>query len=918
MLFGRAAERAQIAGLLEAARASRSSALLLMGEPGVGKTALLDDAREQAAGMHVLVARGVKSEAELPFAALHQLIRPSLELIDALPAPQANALRSALGLGDGAAGAQQRFLIYSACLSLLSELAEERPVLVLIDDAHWLDAPSAEAFLFVARRLDSEGIALLLAAREGELRPEEAEGVQTLAVEGLDDEAAAALLDTAATNAAPAVRTRLVLQTRGNPLALVELPAALSEAQLLGHEPLDATLPMTSQLESVFHERAGRLPSETRQLLLLAAADDSEETAVIHRAGAQLGVEPAALDAAERAGLVAIHGNRLDFRHPLVRSAVYGTATESERRAAHRALADSLAGDEAHADRCAWHLAAATIGQEEGAVGALEQAAARAEDRGGPLAAARALRRAAELSSDPARRGGQLTRAAWLTSLAGRDDQATALARQAAPFVADPQLRARLAEVQGLASIRSGRPHDAVGPLLSAARETADDAPATALGLLMLASSAAWNGGDREAYAAIARFARELEVPSADTRSKFIRRALTAYAAMIEGDTETGSDLLRETIAWGGSSEEPLLVYWSAWGTLWLGDDAEFDHLVGRAAELARARGEIGTLTYALGTLAAQLALRQRFDDALVPATEALGFARELAAVNLELIPRGAIAIVAAVRGQDAEARSHAEATLAAATANGTPLRASFAVYALALLDLGHSRWEEAHARLDAHLQGQAGALDPSTADMLPDAVEAAVRAGRRRRAEEALAMLEEWALRAPPAALVRLSSARALLSEGANATAHHEAALEQRADALPFDLARAQLLYGEHLRRERRRVDARAALREALESFERLGAEPWAERARTELRATGEIARKREDGAPDRLTPQELQVARLVAEGRSNKEVAAQLFLSPRTIDAHLRSVFSKLGISSRTQLARLPLGSDDATTEA
>jgi hypothetical protein len=438
MLYGRADERAQIAGLLEAARASRSSALLLLGEPGVGKTALLDDAREQAAGMHVLVARGVKSEAELPFAALHQLIRPSLRLIDALPGPQAKALRSALGLGDRAAGSQERFLIYSACLSLLSELAEQRPVLALIDDAHWLDAASTEAFLFVARRLDSEGIAMLFAAREDELRPEEAEGVPTLTVDGLDDEAAAALLDSATTNAAPAVRSRLLLHTRGNPLALVELPGALSEAQLLGDEPLYATLPMTSQLESVFHERAGRLPPETRRLLLLAAADDTEETDVVHRAGARLGVDPAALDEAERAGLLAIDGNRLDFRHPLVRSAIYGAATESERRAAHRALADSLAGDEAHADRWAWHLAAATIAQEEGAVEALEHAAARAEERGGPLAAARALRRAAELSSDPARRGGHLTRAAWLTSLAGRDAQGTALARRAAPFVADP------------------------------------------------------------------------------------------------------------------------------------------------------------------------------------------------------------------------------------------------------------------------------------------------------------------------------------------------------------------------------------------------------------------------------------------------------------------------------------------------
>jgi hypothetical protein len=355
VLYGRDAERAVIGGLLEGARASKSGVLVLRGEAGVGKTALLEDARDRAGDMHVLAARGVESESELPFAALHQLLRPVLDHLAELPPPQAAALGIALGLEHG--DAQERFLVFAACLSLLSEVAERRPVLCLVDDAHWLDAGSADALTFVARRLDAEGIAILFAAREGDVRAFEAAGLASLSLQGLDDGAATMLFTKAAGEVASSVRERLIAQARGNALALVELPAALSPAQLAGEEPIPEVLPLTGQVERIFLERVRRLEDETQRLLLIAAADDTEDAVLVARAAGRLGMRPESLDAAEQAGLVVVHGNRLEFRHPLVRSAVYDAATSSERRDAHRVLADALEGESEDADRRAWHLA---------------------------------------------------------------------------------------------------------------------------------------------------------------------------------------------------------------------------------------------------------------------------------------------------------------------------------------------------------------------------------------------------------------------------------------------------------------------------------------------------------------------------------------------------------------------------------
>jgi len=917
VLFGRHREQAEIAALLDAARASRSGVLVLRGEAGIGKTALLEDARERAADMHVLSARGVEAESELPFAGLHQLVRPALSHLNDLPAPQATALGAALGLSEGTG--QERFLVFAACLTLLSELAEKQPVLCLVDDAHWLDQASADALGFVGRRLDAEGIVILFAARDDERASFDAPGLPSLELSGLDAEAAASVLaQGAGVDATASVRDSLVEQTRGNALALVELPSALSRNQLAGREPLPEVLPMTRQLEAVFLERARRLAPEAQRLLLVAAADDSEEVGFVMRAAALLSAGPADLDAAEQAGLVAVRGRRLEFRHPLVRSAVYEAATSRELRAAHAALASALVGQEAQADRRAWHLAASTLDPDEAVVHALDEAAARAEERNGHIAAAKALERAAELSLEPADCARRLVRAASNLSHAGRDDQAVAVAGRATPLVQDPMLRAELAHVQTLAAIHRGRPHDVVELLLQTAREVAaTDAP-KAIQLLVDAADAAWQGGDRAGYLETSDLAATVAPSAPDQVSTFFARSLDGFAAMIRGDTSRGAELLGGVAAAGAATEEPRHVLWASFAAQWLGDDERWAALVDRAAMLARARGELGILADTLGMRAAHLALDQRYSESSAAADEAVELARELRAANLELYPLAALAVVAAVEGRDEQAQRHAERALQLATQNGLQLRASAAVYALALVDMTRGRWVEALERFDSLAGGESGALDPMLVPFFPDKVETAVRAGRPAEAQRALEQYEaRIAYSGAPSAQARLAACRALLTSGVEATKHFEAALELR-NTRPFDLARMQLLFGEHLRRERRREEARLQLRAALDGFERLRAEPWAERARAELRASGETSRKRDTATIDQLTPQELQVARYVANGLSNKEVAAKLFLSPRTIDAHLRNVFAKLHITSRSQLARVQLAGDDPRFDA
>jgi DNA-binding CsgD family transcriptional regulator len=913
VLYGRETERARIDALLDAARASRSGALAIVGDPGIGKTALLEYAREEAADMHCLAARGVESESELPFAVLHQLVRPTLAEIDGLPGPQADALSAAFGMG-GTVTAQTRFLAFAACLTLLSDLADERPVLCLVDDAHWLDTESATALQFVIRRLDAEGVVVLVAAREGEPATFDAPDTPWIRLGGLDADAAERLLEQgAAATATPGVRGRLITQTRGNALALLELPSALTPGQLAGDEPLPAELPLTDQVERAFLGRVRRLPPDAGRLLLVAAADDSESAPTVVRAFGEGG--QAALDTAEQACLVSVQGGRLAFRHPLVRSAVYGAATSAERRAAHHALAEAFAGDDAHFDRRAWHLAAATLDPDESVLATLDEASARARLRGAYGAAARALERAAELSRDEAAHARRLVEAARCASVAGADEQATALAEQARPLVGgEPLTAAELAQVVGRARIRAGNPADVPRLLLEAARAVAPVDPRRALDLLLDAAWAAQESGDPESQLAACSLAQELAPSAQGTHTDFVGSMLAGIGAVAAGDAPSANRHLTRALALGAESENPAHAVWAGSCAMYLGDVAEGGRLLTRSAALARSEGALGILAPALALLGMQQFVAQRLDEALLAAVEGERLAREVGAVNLVAIPSSVLAGVAAIRGQDEEAIRHANAALELAAAHGLPVAGARPVWALALLDLGRGRWTDALARLDSIAAAQLGLASVLAVRAAPDRVEAAVRAGQMQTAREALQLLERWTATAASAtwARPRLASCRALLAEGDDATTHFEEAVRLGDAALPFDLARIRLLYGEHLRRERRRTDSRVQFRFALEGFDRLGAEPWAERARAELRASGETARRRDPSTTAQLTPQELQIARFVAEGLSNKEVAAQLFLSPRTIDSHLRSVFSKLAINSRTQLARLQLGEE------
>jgi DNA-binding CsgD family transcriptional regulator len=686
----------------------------------------------------------------------------------------------------------------------------------------------------------------------------------------------------------------------------------LTAAQLAGDEALPEALPMTSQVEDVFLARVRRLSEDTRRFLLIAAADDYENLAVVTRAAEICGLPPEALDLAEHAGLVAVHGARLEFRHPLVRSAVYESAASQERRSAHRALADAFGEGEEHLDRRAWHLAASTLVPDETVVAALEEAARRARSRGAHVAAAKALERAAQLSATPDERGRRLVAAARAAGIAGAHEHAAAVARQALPLASDPAGRADLALVLADAEIQRGRPLDAVPSLMVAAHDVAAVDPRKALELLVYAMSAASEGGDLAAHQEAADIAASIASRELDDWSRFVVDFLAGCAAMVAGDAVRGAPLLDKAVSWALETDDPRVVFWASAGALWVGDDELTEALATRAASIARSRGAIGILTGSLGVLGSQRLLSQRFDEAELAAAEALDLARELGSENYGLLARTILASVAAVQGRDDEARRHAGAALDLASARGLKVRAAAARRALALVGLGRGLWADALTHLDALSELGPGESRTLVAVMTaPDRVEAAVRAGEPEKAGEALATFEAWALSSDASwAQARLASCRGLVADGEDAIEHFEDALRLADAQRPFDVARIHLLYGEHLRRERRRIDARMQLRAAIEGFERLAAEPWAARARTGLRATGETARKRDPSTINELTPQELQIARHVADGLSNKEIAALLFLSPRTIDSHLRNIFGKLDITSRIQLARIPMG--------
>lgn len=909
MLYGRDGELARVDAVVAAARAGRSGTLVLRGEAGIGKSALLAHAVDSSTGMRVLRCTGVETESELPFAGVHRLLRPVLHLAEALAEPQRAAVHSAFG--DGPVVRADRWLLSLAVLNLLSEAAIAQPVLCVVDDAQWLDTGSSEALTFVARRVDAEGIALLFAARDDPHRTFDAEGLPTLRVTGLDAAGADGLLAAHATaRVAPEVRDRILEGTLGNPLALRHLLDSLDAAQLAGSTPLPQRLPVGADVERLFGERVQRQPEATRTLLLIAAANDSDDIETVIRAAELLGAGPDALDAAESAELLTVHAGTVRFRHPLVRSATYRGATPAARRAAERALADTMSGD-SNADRRAWHRANATLGTDDAVCDDLEAAGARARDRAGYAAATAAFERAATFCSDVDRRARLLTDAGEEAWLAGRPQQARDLLARANPASDDVLLRGRADHLRGSIEAACGAPVAAYATLMTGATALHDADPARACLMLAEAGQIAWGTGDLDRITTVGQ--RLSALPGTGNPGARTIVGLTRY---MQGDTEAAARELRAAADLARDFDQPQMVMLAAAGAMFSGDDGRAIDLFSRAVARTRSAGAAATLPVLLAPLATIEMFTGRYMSARTTASEALRLAVETSAANPAAHARSVLAWLAAVTGSPDECSSLANEALSHAIGQRLGPHAAIATWALAHNDLAAGRADDAAGRLVALAAAAPGEGNQMVSMFAAaDLVDAATRTGRISDAEAAAQSLAAWtATTGAIWAQALVARCHAQLASDADCDDLYLQALDLHArGGRPFDTARTALCFGERLRRRRRRADARTYLRAALEVFERLGATPWAEHTRSELLATGETARKRDVSTASALTPQELQIARLVAAGATNKAVAAQLFLSPRTVDYHLRKVFTKLGLASRHELVRLSLRDDD-----
>jgi DNA-binding CsgD family transcriptional regulator len=744
---------------------------------------------------------------------------------------------------------------------------------------------------------------ILFAAREGERRRLDAPGLDELVLPGLDSGSAVELLDRSDRELAPSVRERLLADAAGNPLALIELPACLSDAQLRGRARMPDAIPLSSRLQLAFRQQIERLPRATRSALLLAAADDAGELAVILPAAAECGLPDDALDAAERAGLIETDGTRLTFRHPLIRSAVYEVATSGERRRAHGALAEACVADE-HADRRLWHLAVATLAADEEIADGLEAAAERSRLRGGHASAATAFERAASLSETESARGRRLAAAAQAAYVAGQMDRASDLVNRSLP-IADEAQRAPLLGLRGVIEGNAGLLPDGVRTVLEGIALSQD--PSDSLEMLLEACLMATYIGDTDQLAAICRRASEFE-PATDV-DRFIAMLMIAGAAELEGDYDRAERTAADAIELAACLDDARCLIWASTTAGRAG--AQGDGLVyaNRAVRVARERALVSTLPYALQAQAAQLFGLSRFDLVYASAEEGRDLALDIGQPWIASLNVSYLAIVDALRGAEPLLHQHNDEQQALVASSGPTRITANVAYAEGLLDLGLGRPSEALERLLVPITTVRPQSNPVVVRAVPDAVEAAVRAQAPGEVVDEFKRYESWVERFPhPTRRALLARCRALIDES-SAERHYTDALAL--DALPpFDRARTELLYGEWLRRNRRRIDARVHLRSALDSFEQLGVTPWADRARAELRASGETARRRDPSTRDQLTPQELHIAGLAAGGLTNPEIGAQLFLSPRTIDYHLRKVFTKLGVSSRAQLADVDLG--------
>jgi DNA-binding CsgD family transcriptional regulator len=901
MLLDRLAERAALGGLLDAARAGQSGSLVLRGDPGVGKTALLDYVIGSAAGLRVARVAGVESEMELAFAALQLLCAPMLDGLEHLPDPQRDALGVAFGLRAGVA--PDRYLVGLAALSLLSEVAEQQPLLCVVDDAQWLDQASAQALGFVARRLLAEPVAVVIATREP---GREFSGLPELLVEGLRDSDARELLSSVIRGPIDErVLDRIVAETRGNPLALLELPRGRTPAELIPGFGVREAPEVSVWIEDSFRRRFEVMPATTKRLLLVAATELTGDPALVSRAAERLGTGVGEFDAAEEDGLLTI-GERVTFRHPLVRSAVYWAAAPAERRAVHQALADAT-DPVADPDRRAWHRAKATLGPDEEVAAELERSAGRAQARGGYSAAAAFLERSAALTLDPARRAERALAAAQAKYEVGAFDAALALLGSAAAGPLDGLRRARADLLRGQIAFASRRGNDAPPLLLQAARQfeqldarLARDTYLDALAAATFAGRLAFGG----AIPAVAEAARAAPPTPGPARPHDL--LLDGLALLISEGHAAGAPVLRRAVrAFRGAditAEEGLRWLWLAWyaaSIVW--DYESWDVLSARHVRLARDAGALTALPIAFNTRAGVHLLAGRFTEAESMNAEVESVTE---VINSSIAPYGALSL-AAFRGREAEVTHLAETTIKDVERRGEGEALTFVYWARAVLCNGLGRYEHALAAAQ-----QASSYPPSLWFgnwALAELIEAAARSGVPERAAGALQRLSEIARACGTDWVLGIEArSRALVSNGEAAESCYREAIERLDRAgLRIDLARAQLLYGEWLRRQRRRRDARDQLGSAYEAFDSFGAGAFAERARIELRATGGDAPERTVAARDSLTAQEALIARLASRGASNPEIAAQLFISRATVAYHLRKVFVKLGVTSRDQLA-------------
>jgi DNA-binding CsgD family transcriptional regulator/tetratricopeptide (TPR) repeat protein len=922
VLVGRDEERRRIDSLIAAAREGRGQVLVLLGEAGIGKSALLRYAESQAAGFTMLRASGTESESELAFAGLADLLRPLLGELDVLPAPQAVALGSALALGPSVPG--DRFAVGTATLGLLSRAAEAAPVAALVEDAHWLDQPSLAALLFVARRLQAEDVLMIFSAREEEGPAATFDGLGTLCVRGLDTPAASRLLALAAEPMSASVAARVRAAASGNPLALLEMPTMLTDAQRSGTEAIDEPLAVGPGLARAYQRHVATLSDEAQAGLLVAAVSDRDDLEPVTRAMRRMGLGQPALEEAEDAGFVALGAGRLIWRHPLVRAAVHHGASPSARRSAHRALAEALEG-QGEADRQAWHLAAAALGNDEAAAQALERSGVSARLRRGSAAAARAFERAASLSVEPEDRARRLHEAALDLLSTAEPGRAGQLLAEALGLTKDALRRADIQRARALADLFRGPAEVNIETLTTEADlvEPLDPERATLMrGDACVACTMTGN----------VRKTLDLAARTLETARRVGPQAIALSECMLAnglilagktGDARSHLVAARDVFKRDGLPPAPFLVQLiQALGhsAMWLEEYDEARRFLNEVVRSARDQSAAGGLAFPLSCLSEIEYRTGRWTDAYALATESERIATEAGERNELSFSLVCLARIEAASGRENECRAHVLQALDISRELGSGSIEVYARATLGLLELGLGHPDRAVLHLEslARLVERFQLADPNVVQWASDFVEALVRAGYTAAAQAALLTFERQALATEHRwALGESARCRGLLADDAHFEECFAEALHWfGGDAAVFERDRTLLCLGERRRRARHIGQAREALVAALAGFEQLGAQPWIKRTRRELRAAGARLGPLTEQPIQRLTPQELQVALAVTAGATNREAAASLFLSPKTVDFHLGKVYRKLDVRSRSELAAFMTRQEDVSS--